>query len=35
MSKKPISLSGDLTRLRNEGYDLDIRADHLLVNDVP
>ena len=35
MSQKPISRSADLTRLRNEGYDLEIRSDHLLVNDVP
>jgi hypothetical protein len=35
MSQKPISRSADLTRLRNEGYDLEIRSSHLLVNDVP
>ena len=35
MSQKPISRSADLTRLRNEGYDLEIRSDHLLVKDVP
>jgi hypothetical protein len=35
MSQKPISRSADLTRLRNEGYDLEIRLDHLLVKDVP
>ena len=35
MSQKPISRSADLTRLRNEGYDLEIRSDHLLVMDVP
>src|ERR1022692_536674 len=35
MSQKPISRSADLTRLRNEGYDLEIRSDHLLVADVP
>ena len=35
MSPKPISRSADLTRLRNEGYDLEIRSDHLLVKDVP
>ena len=33
--KKPISRSADLMRLRNEGYDLEIRSDHLLVKDVP
>src|ERR1700733_808540 len=35
MSQKPISRSTDLTRLRNEGYDLEIRSDHLLVKGVP
>src|ERR1035438_10405011 len=35
MSQKPINRSADLTRLRNEGYDLEIRSDHLLVKDVP
>ena len=35
MSQKPISRSADLTRLRSEGYDLEIRSDHLLVVDVP
>src|SRR5271166_676322 len=35
MSQKPINHSADLTRLRNEGYDLEIRSDHLLVKDVP
>jgi hypothetical protein len=35
MSQKPISLSSDLSRLRNEGYDLEIRSGHLLVKDVP
>ena len=35
MSQKPISRSADLTRLRNEGYDLEIRSDHLLVKGVP
>src|ERR1700735_503349 len=35
MSQKPISRSADLTRLRNEGYNLEIRSDHLLVSDVP
>jgi len=35
MSQKPLSRSADLTRLRNEGYDLEIRSDHLLVKDVP
>lgn len=35
MSQKPISRSADLTRLRSEGYDLELRSDHLLVKDVP
>src|SRR5580692_3189985 len=35
MSQKPISRSADLARLRNEGYDLEIRSDYLLVKDVP
>lgn len=35
MSLRPIALSPDLTRLRNEGYDLDIRGGFLLVRDVP
>lgn len=35
MSQRPISLSPDLTKLRNEGFDLEIRAGYLLVKDVP
>lgn len=35
MSRRPIALSPDLTRLQNEGYDLDIRGGFLLVRDVP
>jgi len=35
MSRKPLSLSPDLKRLRDEGYDLDIRNGYLLVKDVP
>jgi hypothetical protein len=35
MSQKPISRSPDLIRLRNEGYDLEIRSNYLLVKDVP
>ena len=35
MSQRPISRSADPMRLRNEGYDLEIRSDHLLVKDVP
>lgn len=35
MSLRPIVRSSDLTRLRNEGYDLSIRGGFLLVRDVP
>ena len=35
MSRRPLSLSPDLKRLRDEGYDLDIRSGYLLVRDVP
>jgi len=35
MSHKPIDRSPDLTRLRNEGYGLEIRSDYLLVKGVP
>ena len=35
MSQQLISRSPDLKRLRDEGYDLEIRAGHLLVKDVP
>ena len=35
MSPRPIALSPDLLRLRNEGYDLDITGNCLLVRDVP
>lgn len=35
MSRRLISLSPDLTRLREDGYDLDIRNGYLLVQDVP
>lgn len=35
MSLKPLSLSPDLKRLRDEEYDLDIRNGYLLVRDVP
>ncbi len=35
MSRRPIALSPDLLRLRNEGYDLDVVAGHLLVRDIP
>lgn len=35
MSHKLINLSPDLKRLRDEGYDVDVRAGHLVVRDVP
>src|SRR5437879_1785341 len=35
MSKLQISRSPDLQKLRNEGFDLEIRDGHLLVHDVP
>lgn len=35
MSRRPIALSTDLLRLRNEGYDLDVVAGFLVVRDVP
>ena len=35
MSQRPISHSADLKRLRDEGYDLQIRGGFLLVRDVP
>jgi ThiF family len=35
MSLQPIALSPCLLRLRNEGYDLDIKSDYLLVKDIP
>ncbi len=35
MSQRPISRSRDLKRLRDEGYDLEIRSGYLLVKDVP
>lgn len=35
MSALPISLSPDLKRLRDEGYNLEIRAGYLLVKDIP
>lgn len=35
MSQRPINRSVDLKRLRDEGYDLDIRSGCLLVKDVP
>jgi hypothetical protein len=35
MSREPISHSPDLKRLRDEGYDLEIRSGFLLVKDIP
>jgi tRNA A37 threonylcarbamoyladenosine dehydratase len=35
MSPQPINRSPDLKRLRDEGYDIEVRAGHLLVKDVP
>jgi hypothetical protein len=35
MSQKLIGHSSDLKRLRDEGYDVEIRSSHLLVKDVP
>jgi len=35
LSQKPISRSPDLARLREEGYNLEIRSGFLLVNEVP
>ncbi len=35
MSQRPISLSPDLKRLRDEGYQVEIRSGHLLVHGVP
>jgi hypothetical protein len=35
MSQRQISLSPDLKRLRDEGYSIEIRANYLLVKDVP
>src|SRR5437588_1984129 len=35
MSEQLINRNPDLKRLRDEGYDVSIRASHLLVRDVP
>ncbi|HVJ05872.1 MAG TPA: DUF6791 domain-containing protein [Candidatus Saccharimonadales bacterium] len=35
MSQRPINRSADLRRLRQEGFDLEIRSGYLLVKDVP
>jgi hypothetical protein len=35
MSQRPISRSADLKRLRDEGYDIEVRSGCLLVKEVP
>jgi hypothetical protein len=35
MSHRLINHSPDLKKLRDEGYDLEIRSGHLLVKDIP
>jgi len=35
MSQRPINRSQDLRRLRNEGYNLEVRDGHLLLKEVP
>src|SRR5438093_183681 len=35
MSHQPVSRSPDLKRLRDEGYDVEVRSNHLLVTGVP
>lgn len=35
MSQRPINLSPDLKKLRDEGYNIDVRSGHLIVRDVP
>jgi hypothetical protein len=35
MSQQLISRSGDLKKLRDEGFDVEVRSGHLLVKDVP
>jgi hypothetical protein len=35
VSRRPLSRSADLVRLRNEGYEVAIRGDHLVVSHVP
>ena len=35
MSQQPINRSSDLSRLRDDGFNIEIRGNHLLVNDVP
>jgi hypothetical protein len=35
MSQRPISLSPDLSRLRDEGYEIEIVSGHLVLHSVP
>ncbi len=35
MSQQPINLSPDLRRLKDEGYDVEIKSGHLLIKQVP
>jgi tRNA A37 threonylcarbamoyladenosine dehydratase len=35
MSQRPINLSSDLKKLRDEGYNIEVKAGYLIVNDVP
>lgn len=35
MSQRPINRSPDLKRLRDEGYDIELRAGYLIVRDIP
>ncbi len=35
MSQRPINRSPDLKRLRDEGYNIEVRSGYLIVNDVP
>src|SRR5688500_11556635 len=35
MSQRPISLSPDLQRLRDEGYDISVEAGYLVLRDLP
>ena len=35
MSDLPINLSPDLTRLKNDGYEAEIVAGHLVIRNVP
>ena len=35
MSQRPIARSSDLKRLRDEGYDIEVKSGHLLIKSVP